>query len=157
MISIGWTGFRRRPPLGVWIFTIAYSLVALLALLILARQFPAAHASMDYVNPWQSNWGVILSILSFAVVVSAVGTFVGSRISRAGLTILLALLLGIVLAEEIRGLGQLRGCQSNFTCALREWWRYSLFLGWIPWFAWYALHCWYFFGPRTRDYYAKDA
>ena len=146
---------RAKRPLGIYLFTLAYSAPAALVLILTLSAL--ANASMYNENPWDTTHGPIATIASLFVLVSSVATFRGSRIGRACLTGCLGvLLLGMFVASARWG-AELRGplgCSCSIACMVREGWQFGPPIAWVTLVLLYAFHCWYFFGPRTRQFYS---
>jgi hypothetical protein len=142
----------------VYVLTWVYSSVSLIVFFGMLAFIPDARANADFINPWDTFVAPAVAAISLSVLVSSVAAFRGSRVGRALLTVALGIALVGLFAFDAWELSQLRGIPNCFwlpSCALKEWWGMggaSPF--WILPPAWFAFHCWYFFGSRTRRFYA---
>lgn len=148
---------RPKRPLGIYVFTLIYAALSAFVLIATLSLLPTANATMYYVNPWDTQQGPVTAITSLTVLVSSIAAFRGSRIGRACLTAsVLASLLGLFalnmwLAAELL---EMPGCSGNVACMVRDGWQLGPPTFWVTLALFFAFHCWYFFGPRTRQFYS---
>ncbi len=138
--------FRCR-PLGVWLLTICNAGYAtlLLADSVYIRFLEDAHYFAS-----APRW---VELVLICVCLAAVGTWFGSRYARTVFLVGLVALACLMIVENALTIqfALAQRHDDDKPWSLRTWWALSMGLRWLSWL---ALNCWYFLGPRTRDFFS---
>jgi hypothetical protein len=159
---------QTTPPLAVGLLCAGYIFLSCLALLSLieSANYPDPYEGLfpfDGSPPsvWETGRGPYLVAFWLAVLLSATGAIFASGPSRVALVGVLVLRACVAFRDDIWGAAKtmtpMDERQDSFLWALGIWWQYAEWWLWLIWFGWLGFNIWYFFGARTRHFYARHA
>jgi len=154
---------RLRVPVGTWVLAVLYVAASLWVLrnLLVQLMQPKSDCPHDIyfecdsdliLNPWDSAWGAVWTLLYSVLLASSIGILFGNRTARACLTAVVAFLVLDEIFWFLRWNFEL--CSSWQQCSVHV----TSVWGYLPHVAaigWLSFNVWYLFGPKTQTFFGK--